>query len=264
VEFRGEFALGEFALRAWIVRAWIAAVLLSLAPIAASPAGARAESKVDLELALAVDASASISGGAMEFQLRGHAAAFRDERLVQAVEASGGRGIAVQLVEFSGPGSLEVLVPWTLVRDAAGARAFAGRIEAVRRPERQGSTAIGSAIDAIRPMFEGNGFEAPHRVIDVVSNGFSNGGALVEGARDRAVADGITINALAILDEYEWLESYFAESVIGGPGSFVRTAETRESFAEALVRKLIDEIVQAPLPPPGRGDLAEAAPRREG
>ncbi len=243
------------------MKVWIAAVLLLL--LLPGTPSARAERPVELELALAVDASASISGGALEFQLRGHAAAFRDERLIQAVEAAGGRGIGVALVEFSSPGATEVLVPWTLVRDAAEARAFADRVEAVRRPQRQGSTAIGGAIDSIRPLFAENGFRGPRQVIDVVSNGFSNSGPMVEGARDRAVEAGITINALAILDEYDWLEAYFAESVIGGPGSFVRTAETRESFAEALVQKLIDEIVQAPDPPPGPGNLAALSPVRD-
>jgi hypothetical protein len=240
----------------------VAASLLALASFAA-PARAEAGKPVDLELALAVDASASISGGALEFQLRGHAAAFRDPRLIQAVEAGGGAGIAVLVAEFSSPGATEVLVPWTLVRTAADARALADRIDALRRPPREGSTAVGSALDRLRPLFQGNGFAGARRVVDVVSNGFSNSGTLVEGARDRCVADGITINALAILDEYDWLEAYYAESVIGGDGAFVRTAETQESFAEALVSKLVDEIVLGPSSPPGMGSLAEAPPLRE-
>lgn len=43
-------------------------------------AGGNAGRSVDLELVLAVDASGSITTGALEFQLRGHAAAFRDPR----------------------------------------------------------------------------------------------------------------------------------------------------------------------------------------
>ncbi|WP_207477958.1 DUF1194 domain-containing protein [Arenibaculum pallidiluteum] len=218
---------------------------------------------VALELALAVDVSASISGGAMDFQFRGHAQAFRDPRLIQAIEASGGTGVAVAVIGFSGPGSARVLVPWTLVRGAADARAFADRVEAIARPEGAGSTAIGSALDAIRPMFAGNGFSGAQRTVDIVSNGFSNGGAPVEAARDRAVADGLTVNALVILDEYDWLEGYFAESVIGGPGSFVRTAESRESFAEALVQKLIAEMVQV-RPVEGGADFAALAPEPVG
>ena len=227
---------------------WCAALA---APLLSTTWAAAAERPVALELVLAVDVSASISGPAMDLQFRGHAAAFRDPRLVQAVEASGGTGIAVSLVGFSGPGSMTVLVPWMLVRDAAEAGAVADRIDGIARPEAAGSTAIGSALEAIRPLFERNGFAGDRKTVDVVSNGFSNGGFPVEAARDRAVADGVTVNALAILDEYDWLEGYFAESVIGGFGSFVRTAEDRGSFAEALVRKLVAEIVQ--IHPSGEG-----------
>jgi hypothetical protein len=123
---------------------------------------------------------------------------------------------------------------------------------------RDGSTALGGAILAALPLFEGNGFEGTRRVVDLVSNGFSNSGPPVETARDAAAAEGVTVNGLAILDEFDWLEAYFAESVIGGPGAFVRTAETRASFAEAILFKMIDEIVQG-RDPGGRAVAAAEA-----
>ena len=123
------------------------------------------------------------------------------------------------------------------------------------RPPRDGSTAMGSAIDRAVELFDGSGFTAPRRVIDICSNGFSNAGVDVSGARDRAVKRGVTINALAILDEYDWLEDYYVESVIGGPFAFVRTAESRESFAKAILHKLIEEIAGVP----GGGGEGDAA-----
>jgi hypothetical protein len=105
---------------------------------------------------------------------------------------------------------------------------------------------MGSAIDRAVELFDGNGFTAPRHVIDICSNGFSNAGVDVSGARDRAVKRGVTINALAILDEYDWLEEYYVESVIGGPFAFVRTAESRDSFAQAILHKLVDEISGVP------------------
>ncbi|UEM04681.1 DUF1194 domain-containing protein [Skermanella rosea] len=221
-----------------LIRSLAAAVLLLLAG-----AAARADQQpVDLELVMAVDASGSITTGALEFQLRGHAAAFRSAEVAESLTVGGTRSVAVTLVQWAGPNTLETVVPWTRVADAADAKGFADRIGAATRPPLDGSTAMGSAIDRAAGLFDGNGFDAPRRVIDISSNGFSNSGVDVEGARDRAVARGVTINALAILDEYDWLEEYYAESVIGGPFSFVRTAENRDSFADAILRKLVEEI----------------------
>ena len=58
------------------------------------------------------------------------------------------------------------------------------------------------------------------------------------------------INGLAILcrapcsgrPRYENLELEYGDRLIGGPGAFVVTAEGRDSFAQAVRRKLILEI----------------------
>ena len=42
------------------------------------------------------------------------------------------------------------------------------------------------------------------------------------------------------------LANYYRNNVIGGPGAFVMVAENFNSFGNALVKKLIAEIVQAP------------------
>jgi hypothetical protein len=68
-------------------------------------------------------------------------------------------------------------------------------------------------------------------------------------ARDEAVAAGITVNALAILNDGRkgpngrpWLVEVYEQEVIGGFGAFVIPAETRAYFARALRQKLIHEI----------------------
>lgn len=220
----------------------LAAAVLLLAfagPSRAEPVPA----PVGLELVLAVDASASISSGALEFELRGHAAAIRDPAVIQA---AGHTVIAATLAVFSGPHTLRVLVPWTVIRDEAGAEAFAAAILAAPREDLAGATALGSAVEMAALLFDGNGIDAPRRVIDIVSNGFSNAGLDPAIARDRAVKRGITVNALAILDEYPWLEEYYAGSVIGGLGAFVHTAMDKDSFVDALKRKLVTEIAALP------------------
>ncbi|HYZ41570.1 MAG TPA: DUF1194 domain-containing protein, partial [Stellaceae bacterium] len=65
-------------------------------------------------------------------------------------------------------------------------------------------------------------------------------------ARDRIVAAGITINGLAILTGEPWLAAYYRSNVIGGPGAFVVAARDFRSFADAILRKLVQEIAEAP------------------
>jgi len=79
----------------------------------------------------------------------------------------------------------------------------------------------------------------------------------VAGARDEALAKGITINGLVILSErpLAWnpehtnppggLDHYYRQNVVGGPGAFVLVAENFNSFGQALINKLIAEIAQA-------------------
>jgi len=64
-------------------------------------------------------------------------------------------------------------------------------------------------------------------------------------ARDRIVAAGTAINGLAILTEEPWLESYYRNNVIGGPAAFVVAARNFDSFADAMLRKLRQEVASA-------------------
>ena len=59
------------------------------------------------------------------------------------------------------------------------------------------------------------------------------------------VADGITINGLAILESEDGLKGYYEAHVIGGAASFVMIADRFEDYPRAIRRKLIREI----LPP---------------
>ena len=82
----------------------------------------------------------------------------------------------------------------------------------------------------------------------------NNSGPPAEVARDRAVAEGITVNGLPILNDRPTfggplplpLDQYFRESVVGGPGAFVIPAEDFEAFGVAVRRKLIREVAGRP------------------
>ncbi|MCW2236755.1 DUF1194 domain-containing protein [Azospirillum canadense] len=224
-----------------IGRSFIAAIL-ALAALTWAGDG-RAQGSAALELVLAIDASTSVDGDLFDFQLRGHAAAFRDTKLVEAISGQSG-GIAVTLVQWSDPSAFRVLIPWTEVADPAGAARFAAAIDALPRRPLRGSTGIGAAMLNAAGLFRSAGEGGPRRVIDIVSNGYNNIGITPDAARERILAQGITVNGLVILDEVPWLADYFAAHVIGGPSAFVAVADRVESFGRALLDKLIWEITE--------------------
>lgn len=201
-----------------------------------------ARPRVDLALLLAIDASASITRGILDFQLRGHAAAFRDVSVAQGVAAGRHGAVAVALAQFAGPESFATLLPWTRLASGADCQAFAQRIDGLPGVAMGGSTALGSGIvQAVRRLDEAP-FEAEKRTIDLVSNGFNNAGIDPRSAGAHAAAAGVTVNALAILDEYDWLEEYYRDTVVAGDGAFVKACDGPDSFTNAFRAKLIAEI----------------------
>ena len=99
-------------------------------------------------------------------------------------------------------------------------------------------------------LIEGNAYEGYRKVIDLSADSVSSwdGISLAEARQSALMAD-IVINGLAVLcrscsgrpNTYD-LEAAFAERIIGGPASFVVTAENDGQFAEAVRRKLLLEI----------------------
>ena len=208
-------------------------------PAAAEPRVAAAV-PVELELVLAVDISASVDDAEFRLQMDGLAGAFRDPAVVAAIRAQGSGGIAVTLVQWSA--TARQMIAWTRVRDRATAAAFARLIAALPRSPIGRTTAIGSAIRTSVGLFADNGFDGRRRSIDVSGDGQNNSGHPIWVERKAAVAAGVTINGLAILDGDSRLESYYQSHVIGGTGAFVVTARGFADFARAIRLKLLREI----------------------
>jgi Protein of unknown function (DUF1194) len=208
----------------------------------AGPGRAVAATEVDLMLVLAVDASGSVSQRRFELQKQGYAAAFRNPRVLRAIQSLMTQSIAVTMLQWTGPRLQVHVVPWTQVKDAASAEDFAGAIERVPRQLFGGGTSISGAIDFSRLILLQSPFSASRRVIDISGDGANNIGRPVQFARDEAVRDGITINGLPILAVEPDLDTYYFENVIGGPGAVMVPAENFESFGEAILKKLIIEI----------------------
>jgi hypothetical protein len=237
--------------------------LLAAGGGAAAAAAQEEELPVDLELVLAVDASGSIDAEEARRQREGYVAAIADEAVARAIQANFHRRIAVLYLEWAGARRQRVVVDWTLIGDAGGAGEFAAALAAA--PLSSGHwTSISGAIDFAVPLIEANGYAGERRVVDVSGDGPNNRGRPVRAARDEAVARGIVINGLPILDDRTQpaglptpaelaLDDYYRENVVGGPGAFVIPVQDFADFRAAVLRKLIHEIAGAP---PGATGLA--------
>ncbi len=214
-------------------------VLAVMIWLAAIPAQA-----VSLGVVLAVDVSASVTPDSYVLQHDGIARAFEDPRLLQAIAPG---GIEVLVLEWSDPDKIKVTVDWTAINDKRSAGAFAAAVRATGRSS-SGLTAIGPALAAAAAQFDQLPTPASRRVIDISGDGMADFGPPPAGVRDRLVAAGITINGLTILTEEPWLEDYYRDNVIGGPGAFVLAARDFHSFAEAMLRKLVQEVAGAGAP----------------
>ncbi len=217
-----------------------------------------ADAPVDLELVLAVDVSGSVDAEEGRLQREGYVAALTDPKVQAAIRGGPYGRIAVTYMEWAGDGFQRVTVPWTLLSDRNSVESFASSIAESPYLTAQW-TSISAAIDFSARLFNDNGFEGVRRVIDVSGDGVNNRGRPVQWARDEAVAAGITINGLPILNDRPnpWggaaptnLDGYYQDHVIGGPGAFLVPAVSFEAFADAILSKLLLEISGLP-PDPG-------------
>lgn len=239
-------------------------ILFLFALLAFGQTPARAES-VALELVLAIDSSSSVDFSEFDLQARGLAEAFRHPEVHNALRAMGEPGIAVTVLQWAGARRQKIAVPWRRIAGPAQANTFAEALIAMPRYVVRGGTAIGDALDvAIREIAE-NGFEGRRRVIDVSGDGRSNMGRPPRALRDRALAAGITLNGLAILNEEAGVDRYYLDHVIGGDGAFLMTATDYRQFAEAIRRKLVREISGTPMVrAPGTEGATATAARLDG
>jgi Protein of unknown function (DUF1194) len=229
---------------------WVGATALALGACAADAVDGRAQAQsVDLELVLLADASGSIDDAEIHFQRQGYASAITHPMVLDAILQGYDQRIAVTYVEWGGVSSQEVVVPWTIIDGPASAVAFAEALMATPR-RAFGRNAIGEAIAVAQTLIERNPLDGHRKVIDLSADSANNwGGLSIAEARAQALAADIVINGLAILcracsgrpNRYD-LERAFAETIIGGPASFVVTADDDERFAEAVRKKLLLEI----------------------
>jgi len=232
---------------------WYGAIgpLLALAWLLPLPGSAAADdgTAVDLELVLAVDVSPSVDSHEADQQRQGYLAALASPEVVAAIQRGPLARIAITYVEWAGSGLQRRVVAWRILHDAASTLAF--RSELAAQPIGRGEgTSISDLIDFARRDFRSNGLAGTRQVIDISGDGPNSLGRPVTEARDDAVAEGIVINGLAIQNSrmnadtgapMAFLDDYYEDRVIGGPGAFSLVADF-DNFAPILLQKLLREI----------------------
>jgi hypothetical protein len=234
----------------WIKRLAPHVVMASAIAFWVGMTAAVAQTRVDLELVIAVDVSLSMDLDEQRLQRDGYVAAFRDSEVQKAVVSGPHGRIAVTYVEWAGELSQHVVIPWTLIDGPEAANAFAERLESFPI-SRYRMTSISGALAFSGRLFETSGFSGIRRVIDISGDGPNNSGGPVTVIRDELVRKGIVINGLPIvlktsmpasLFDIPNLDRYYADCVIGGTGAFMLAIRDKAEFAPAIRRKLLLEI----------------------
>jgi hypothetical protein len=197
--------------------------------------------EVDVALVLAVDSSGSVSEDRLTMQIQGYLDAIRHPSFIDAVRAGSRGRIGLTFVTWTDARRQEQTVSWQVIDGAPAAERFCQGVQNALRPV-PGWTSISGAIDFCAGLLLTSGYAATRRVIDISGDGANNDGRPVTEARDAAVAAGIIINGLPIIEVEPDLERYYRENVIGGPDSFVIVARNTASFGVAILRKLLVEV----------------------
>ncbi len=238
----------RFSGLAALVAAWLVAQSLGVSSAGAAEA-------VDVALVLAADVSRSITSDEFQLQRQGYASGITSPSVVKAIQAGTHGVIALSFVEWSGAGEQQIVVDWQIIRDDKSAKNFADTLLAAPRAF-FGRTSISGGIDFAMTRLKESGVKAERQIIDVSGDGTNNAGRPLPDARGEALAAGVTINGLAIINDRGelyggfsghtqppgGLPNWYRDNVTGGPGSFLLVVSDFESFGEAMTNKLLNEV----------------------
>lgn len=255
----------------------IAAILFaagSPAPAAESPPAGPLDG-VDTALIVAVDVSQSVDEARYRLQMEGIAQALEDPGVLASVTNGTNGGILFSMVAWAD--TARQVLGWHRITSEADALAVAKLLRALPHDggeftcmARMLRTVAVSIIPAI-PI------KAQRVVVDVSGDGIDNCSDIeaLHAERDRVLVSGATINGLPIMvpgendvvgsgayrapgyglrelpqrpdQETTTLDRWFKDHVIGGPGTFLMTAQGYNDFGRALRQKFVTEISAAKL-----------------
>ncbi len=225
---------------------FLAVVLLAVS--IGGPARADDRPVTDINMVVALDRSESITLEEAAQQVVGLVHALRDPRFSASVTSGWNGRIAVSVVTWSSFGKSDLLIPWTLLGDRSDVMGLAKTLEQLLDDPPilvDGSqTDLALGIRAANHELRNAPYRPIKEVINIISDGISNIGNVPNVARDKAVGEGVVINALTMGrgSAVAVLRRYFERNVIGGPSAFVHNAATPEAFSEAMLRKMLLEI----------------------
>ena len=199
------------------------------------------DKRCGLALVLSTDVSSSIDAGEYYLQMNGIARAFRTSKLRDALLAQANEPVVATVVQWSGYSHQTQVVPWTWLDSETALARFAKATAAVRRGARDQPTALAKGLEFSAKLLH----EMPcrRRIIDLSGDGVTNWGVEPSYFAERGVFDGMTINGLVIKGATPDPEPYYRENVMRGPGAFVMVAQDYEDYPEAILEKLLREIV---------------------
>jgi hypothetical protein len=203
----------------------------------------------DVNIVTGLDLSGSIEARDAQIQVDGIAMAIRSPEIIAAIQRGNYGRIGFAVFVWA-DGNYPVLVTWRLIasqQDAlAVSRELSDRLHFILGSDvvmKLGAlTDLSGAIDYGGEMLRAAPFATSHRIINIVGNGIDNVGEGAQPARDRMVAQGMTINGVTLGHDQSIYE-YFKREVIGGPKAFVFTANNPGSLVDVLARKFVTEIV---------------------
>jgi Ca-activated chloride channel homolog len=149
------------------------------------------------------------------------------------------------LIQWSGIHNRRLSVPWTTLQTPQQVATLSNTIRQINRPQDHTDTAIGEALYFALAQFP-DAADCQRRVIDLSGDGAENAGKTLFAARSAVLAQGITLNAIAIEQDGEdtSLSGYFQRFVISRDG-FVVTARGLADYPRAIHEKLLRELTKA-------------------
>lgn len=210
-------------------------------------APARAATQVDLELALLVDASRSVTAEKFVLQRDGYVNLFSNEKLFLSFMREGQlKKVAVTLIYWSSPDKGTVAVDWVVVEGDSSAKAFAeavkaavpfnAKMEAGAKPF-DGTTAPGSALFFALPKFKDTGITSKRQVILISGDGIENDGMSTPKMRDEAMLQGIDAISTVPVGGVG-LRNWYEKNLQAGEGAFTTAASDFSSLGSALEASL--------------------------
>jgi hypothetical protein len=202
----------------------------------------------DVNIVTGLDFSGSIEPHDAQVQIDGIAMAIRSPQIIAAIE-NGNRGRIGFALFVWASSNHPILMTWRQIGSAEEAAAVADEVSAglhglfgSEALARLGAlTDLSGALDYGAGMLDSAPFATDRRVINIIGNGIDNVGEGAPPVRDRLVAQGITINSVALGRDLT-LFAYLKRDVIGGADSFALMADDPELLVETLARKFVTEI----------------------